>query len=131
MIERFGAELVSVFLFPPSWEELERRLRARGTDADEVIRTRLANARWEVGFADRYGYWVVNDDLRGSVARMRAIITAEGCRRERLAASCRWAESDSEGWPTLKSRASGCVTVDFRISLSGCPTHPLASVLDA
>ena len=53
----FGSELVSVFLFPPSWEELERRLRSRGTDDDAVIATRLENARKEIGFADRYTYW--------------------------------------------------------------------------
>ncbi|MFO7652827.1 MAG: guanylate kinase [Candidatus Krumholzibacteriia bacterium] len=86
VIDRFGPELVSVFLFPPSWPELERRLRSRGTDSEEVIRTRLDNARWEVGFADRYGYWLVNDDLDAAVERMRAIITAECCRRERQAA---------------------------------------------
>jgi len=82
VIDMFGPELVSVFLFPPSWAELERRLRSRGTDSPAVIATRLRNARQEVGFAPRYRYWIVNDDLDAAVNRMKAVITAEDCRRE-------------------------------------------------
>ena len=82
VIPRFGDDLVSVFLFPPSWEELERRLRGRGTDDDEVIARRLAGARTEVAEAGRYRYWVVNDDLEQAVARLHAILVAEECRRE-------------------------------------------------
>lgn len=85
VIEHFGDGLVSVFLFPPSWTELERRLRRRGSDAEAVIAKRLANARWEVGFADRYRYWLVNDDLDQAVVRMQAIILAEQCRRRNYA----------------------------------------------
>ncbi len=84
VIDLYGDALVSVFVFPPSWEELERRLRARGTDSDEVIQTRLANARWEVGYADYYEYWVINDDLDKARREMTAIITAERRRRMRL-----------------------------------------------
>lgn len=84
VLDRLGAEVVSVFLFPPSWEVLEARLRGRGTDSDEVIATRLRNARWEVGFADRYAYWVVNDTVEAAVARLQAIMAAEECRRERV-----------------------------------------------
>jgi len=77
VLDLFGPKLVSVFLFPPSWDELERRLTSRGTDSEEVIATRLSNARHEVGLADRYTYWIVNDDLKAAVGRMRAIISAE------------------------------------------------------
>lgn len=84
VIDLFGPEVVSIFVFPPSWEVLEQRLRGRGTDADAVIRTRLENARWEIGFADRYEYWVVNDDLEAAVTRLRAILAAERCRRVRV-----------------------------------------------
>lgn len=80
VLDRCGAAVVSVFLWPPSWEVLEARLRGRGTDSDEVIATRLKNARWEVGFADRYTYWVVNDDVDVAVARLEAILAAEACR---------------------------------------------------
>jgi guanylate kinase len=80
VIDMYGSDLVSVFLFPPSWEELERRLVSRETDTPDVIATRLHNARTEVGFAPRYKYWIVNDELDAAVARMKAVITAEECR---------------------------------------------------
>lgn len=80
VLRQFGDELVSVFLFPPSWAELEKRLRGRGTESEEAIATRLRNARHEVGFAGHYRYWVVNDDLDAAVDRTLAILTAEGCR---------------------------------------------------
>lgn len=82
VIPRFGDDLVSVFLFPPSWDELERRLRGRGTDDDATVARRLAGARTEVAEAGHYRYWVVNDDLERTVARLRAILVAEECRRE-------------------------------------------------
>ncbi len=82
VIDQFGKSLLSVFLFPPSFEELERRLRTRGTDSDQVIATRLKNARSEVEQADRYDYWIVNDDLDRAVADLQAVIRAQGCRRE-------------------------------------------------
>jgi guanylate kinase len=84
VLERCGTSIVSVFLWPPSWEELESRLRGRRTDADEVVATRLKNARWEVGFAHHYTYWVVNDEVEAAVVRLQAILVAEECRRERL-----------------------------------------------
>ncbi len=83
IIELYGQEVVSVFLFPPSWEVLERRLRKRGTEDEAVLQRRLQNARWEVGYADRYEYYIVNDDLETAVGHMRAILTAEQCRRIR------------------------------------------------
>jgi guanylate kinase len=80
VLGQFGDELVSVFLFPPSWDELERRLRTRGTESAEAIATRLRNARHEVGFANRYRYWVTNDTVEAAVGRLEAILTAETCR---------------------------------------------------
>jgi len=84
ILEKMGDQVVSVFLFPPSWEDLESRLRGRQTDSDEVIATRLKNSRWEVEFARHYTYWVVNDEVDQAVARLEAILAAEDCRRERL-----------------------------------------------
>lgn len=84
VLGQFGSELLSVFLFPPSWEELERRLTDRGTDSPDVISTRLKNARREVRFAGRYDYWIVNDDLEASIGRMMAVLQAHTCRREYL-----------------------------------------------
>jgi guanylate kinase len=62
-----GLDLVSVFLMPPSMEELERRLRARATDAPGVIEQRLRNARAEVAVRGEFDYTVVNDDLDRAV----------------------------------------------------------------
>ena len=76
-------EAVSIFIVPPSWEELAKRLTGRGTDDAETIRLRLANARAEMADADRYDYLVVNDDLARAVAAIRAIIVAERSRHRR------------------------------------------------
>ena len=83
VIDIYGEDLVSVFIFPPSWEVLEKRLRGRNTDDDAVIRTRLKNARWEVDYAQYYDYFIVNDDLPSALAQMKAILTAEGLKRAR------------------------------------------------
>jgi guanylate kinase len=80
VLKQFGDELVAVFLFPPSWADLERRLRSRGTESEEAIATRLRNARHEVGLADHYAYWVVNDEVEAAVGRLSAIVAAEACR---------------------------------------------------
>jgi len=83
VLDRFGNRVVSVFVFPPSWEELERRLRGRGTNSEEDIALRLSNARTEVGHAPAYDYWLVNDDLETSVRELAAVVTAESLRRDR------------------------------------------------
>ncbi len=73
-----------IFLLPPSLEELEGRLRGRGTDADEEIERRLVVARLELEAAPRFDYAVVNDDLERCVATVAAIM--DGCRRGEAAA---------------------------------------------
>ncbi len=78
-------EAVSVFLFPPSFKVLEERLRARGTDREEKILGRLAQARVECKKAPLYDYIVINDKIDTACAEAMAIITAEKCRpAERL-----------------------------------------------
>lgn len=84
VIEMFGPEVVSVFVFPPSWDVLAERLRGRGTEDEAAFQVRLENARWEIGFADRYDYFIVNDDLNRALTRMHAILIAEQCRRIRF-----------------------------------------------
>ena len=71
---------VYVYIMPPSMEERDRRLRGRKTDSEEVIRKRLSLAREEMGYAGRYDYVVVNDDLRTAFEELKAIILAEGLR---------------------------------------------------
>jgi guanylate kinase len=77
---RSGAVLV--FLLPPSLEELERRLRGRGTDDEAVVRRRLTGARWELGFYDAYDYLVVNNEIEPCVHDVLGIIRSESLRRE-------------------------------------------------
>ena len=79
-IQRNCPDAVSVFILPPSGEELERRLRHRNTDSDEKIRERLLQAKRECAEAGRYGYIVVNDDPDEAARELDAILTAEKCR---------------------------------------------------
>jgi guanylate kinase len=83
VIDRLGDRLVSVFLWPPSWGELEERLRGRGTDGDEVIARRLRNARREVALADHYDHWVINDEADAAVAALQEILAGRGERHRR------------------------------------------------
>jgi guanylate kinase len=78
------AEAVSIFVLPPSWQELEGRLRGRATDHEEVISRRLQRAREEAGELFSYDYWLVNDKVEGAVAVLRGIIMAERARVSRL-----------------------------------------------
>ncbi len=73
-------DAVSIFLCPPSLEELERRLRGRGTDTEEKIRDRLMAAHREYSQAHKYSYIIINDDADTAVRELDAIITAERCR---------------------------------------------------
>lgn len=59
----FADDALSIFILPPSLEELERRLRGRATDSEETIAKRLGKAEYELGFADRYDVRIVNDDI--------------------------------------------------------------------
>jgi guanylate kinase len=79
--ERFP-EAIGLFVLPPSIEELERRLRGRGTDSDDVIARRMAQARDELAHFAEYSYLVVNDCFETALAALAAIVTAE---RQRLA----------------------------------------------
>lgn len=71
----FGDDACSVFIMPPSVEELERRLRGRGTDAEEVIRKRIDKAEFELSKSSEFDFTVVNDDLQQAVDETLAIIT--------------------------------------------------------
>lgn len=78
------AEVVSIFVLPPSWHMLESRLRKRGTDRAEIIARRLQRAREEAEELFTYDYWVVNDHVERAVATLLAIIEAERARVSRL-----------------------------------------------
>jgi guanylate kinase len=76
-------DLVSVFILPPSTEELARRLRARAQDPEDVVRQRMAKATDEMSHWAEYDYIVVNQDVEESVRRVTAILEAERLRRDR------------------------------------------------
>jgi guanylate kinase len=77
-------EAVLIFILPPSLEELERRLRNRGTDDEETIKKRLRIAREEIKKALLYDYLIINDNLEVAFEKLKSIITAEKCKTERL-----------------------------------------------
>ena len=70
----FGDQAITIFILPPSKEELERRLRGRGTDAEDVIKKRLDKADFELSFASQFDISVVNDDLDRAVEKVKKII---------------------------------------------------------
>ena len=72
-----GLPHVAVFVLPPSYEVLEKRLRGRSKDSDEAIRKRLDVARDEVSAFEEYDYVVINDQLESCVERIRSIVLAE------------------------------------------------------
>ena len=84
LAERAGKDLVSIFILPPTREELERRLRTRAQDSDEVVHERMAKAANEMSHWREYDYLLINEEFEVSVDRVRSILTAERLRRDRL-----------------------------------------------
>ena len=70
-------EKVSIFILPPSMQELRSRLTGRGTETEEAVERRLHNAVWEISQKDKYQYKVINDDLESCLHTLQAIIEAE------------------------------------------------------
>ncbi len=73
-------ETVRIFIAPPSWGELERRLTERGTDTPDKIQKRLLRAKVEFQTAHTYDYFVINDTVENAVNELDAIMTAEHCK---------------------------------------------------
>ena len=82
--ERAREDLVSVFILPPTHDELERRLRERAQDSDDVVARRMAKAADEISHWPEYDYVIVNNELGRAVEQVRAILEAERARRTRL-----------------------------------------------
>ena len=72
--KHYGSKAISIFIMPPSIEELRRRLESRATDAPGVIDQRIARAEFEIGFADKFDKVVVNDDLETAKAEIERVI---------------------------------------------------------
>ena len=78
-----GEDLVTIFILPPSMEELERRLRTRGTDSEEIICDRMGRAASEISHWPEYEYVLVNRETDTCLAQVRAIVAAERLKRTR------------------------------------------------
>ena len=83
LYQQAGGDVVRVFIFPPSMEELERRLRARRTDSEDVIAGRMARASGEISHWDGYDYVLVNDDVEACFVHVCTILQAERLKRSR------------------------------------------------
>jgi guanylate kinase len=82
---RSADRTIGIFVLPPSFDVLEKRLRGRSKDPEEAIRRRLATAREEINAVGEYDYVVVNDALDGCVDRLKAIVLAERARQKVMA----------------------------------------------
>lgn len=83
LYQQAGGDVVRIFIFPPSMDELERRLRARRTDSDAVIEGRMSRAAGEISHWDGYDYILVNDDVETCFQKVRIILNAEREKRSR------------------------------------------------
>ena len=83
-VKRGGSDHTAIFILPPSFEILERRLRGRSADSEAAMQKRLAAARAEVGCYADYDYVVINDRLEPTVVRLQEIIAAERSRMHRM-----------------------------------------------
>jgi len=82
-LKQVDPDIVRVFVLPPSMDELERRLRSRGTDSDEVIAGRMARASAEISHWAEYDYVLINDDAEKCRSLVQTILKAERLKRSR------------------------------------------------
>lgn len=82
-IRKARPESILIFILPPSYEALEKRLRVRATDREGVIQSRLRKAQRELRECVHYDYLIVNDTLERAVSEAEAVITADRCRKSR------------------------------------------------
>lgn len=80
---KMPADVVSIFVLPPSMKELQSRLHRRAEDTVDVIETRLNNARFEIEKWSKYHYIIINEDLNHSYDAVKSIVKAERLRRDR------------------------------------------------
>lgn len=81
--QKARADVVSIFILPPSMEELRHRLQSRAQDSAEVVEKRMAKARAEISHWGEYDYVLINDDLEQTLGRIACILAAERLKRER------------------------------------------------
>jgi guanylate kinase len=98
LAERARADLVSVFVLPPSTRELERRLKARAQDSAAEVASRMAKAADEMSHWAEYDYIIVNHDIDASTRHVQAILQSERLRRERQIGLSEFVKALRQGW---------------------------------
>ncbi|HEY0122677.1 MAG TPA: guanylate kinase [Rhizobium sp.] len=99
--EKMPADVVSIFVLPPTMTELQSRLHRRAEDSEEVIATRLANSRSEIAHWREYDYVIINDDLNTAFDSVQSIVKAERLRRDRRHGMFDFVRGLLEETPTL------------------------------
>ncbi|MGV1751687.1 guanylate kinase [Agrobacterium sp. CG674] len=102
--DKMKADIVSIFILPPTMTELQSRLHRRAEDTEEVIQTRLANSRSEIEHWRDYDYVILNDDLQAAFEAIEAIVKAERVRRDRRHGMFDFVRELLEEVPALPSR---------------------------
>lgn len=97
LAEKAHEDLVSIFILPPSWQELERRLRARNQDNEEEINNRLEKAAGDMSHWAEYDYVIINNDLEESITAVKAILHSERLKRKRQVGLSEFVKSLQEG----------------------------------
>jgi guanylate kinase len=103
--DKMKADIVSIFVLPPSMTELQSRLHRRAEDTEEVIRTRLLNSRSEIAHWREYDYVIVNDNLDEAFGHVSCIVNAERIRRDRRYGLFDFVENLLQEEPELSARA--------------------------
>lgn len=98
LAQKAGDDLVSVFVLPPSTQALEKRLKTRAQDSDEVVAQRMSKASEEISHWREYDYVVVNDDVVRCISEVKAILQAERVRRNRRTGLLTFVEGLREGY---------------------------------
>lgn len=82
-IKALYADAIGIFILPPSLEILEKRLRARGQDAKDVIERRLQEAQTEMSHYNEFDYLIINDEFDEALIELQAVVCSEGLKREK------------------------------------------------
>ncbi|GLQ07572.1 guanylate kinase [Sneathiella chinensis] len=98
LAQKMGDDLVSIFILPPSTQALEKRLKTRAQDSDEVVARRMSKASEEISHWAEYDYVVINDDINRCRAEVKAILQAERVRRTRRTGLLTFVEQLREGY---------------------------------
>ncbi len=81
LMENFTSDIITIFILPPSLEELARRLKNRGTENEDSLKLRVENAKKEISHANLYDYLIVNEDINEAITQLKEIIAVERLKR--------------------------------------------------